>query len=104
MAPSYKEMSLQLRKRALRLLLSQLENGVLPWGSFTIVADEIGVARSTISRLWRQAHGAREQSWMIWEMKCFFPCLQLHLRLQWMEKEEKTHLQMELQLQVSNFI
>ena len=41
---------------------------------------------------------------MIREMKCFFPCLQLHLRLQWMEKEEKTHLQMELLLQVSNFI
>ena len=42
MAPSYKEMSLQLRKRALGLLLARLENGVLPWGSFTIVADEIG--------------------------------------------------------------
>ena len=65
MAPSYKEMSLQLRKRALGLLLSQLENGVLPWGSFTIVADQIGVARSTISRLWRQARGAREQSLII---------------------------------------
>ena len=61
MAPSYKEMSLQLQKRALGLLLSRLENGVLPWGSFTIVADKIGVARSTIIRLWRQARGAREQ-------------------------------------------
>ena len=58
-------MSLQLRKRALGLLLSRLENGVLPWGSFTIVADEIGVARSTISRLWGQARGAREQSLII---------------------------------------
>ena len=65
MAPSYKEMSLQLRKRALGLLLSRLENGVLLWGSFTIVADEIGVARSTISRLWRQARGARKQSLII---------------------------------------
>ena len=65
MAPSYKEMSLQLRKRALGLLLSRLENGVLPWGSFTIVADQIGVARSTISRLWRQARGARKQSLII---------------------------------------
>ena len=65
MAPSYKEMSLQLRKRALGLLLSRLENGVLRWGSFTIVADEIGVARSTISRLWRQAHGACGQSLII---------------------------------------
>ena len=65
MAPSYKEMSLQLRKRALGLLLSQLENGVLPWGSFTIVADQIGVSRSTISRLWGQARGAREQSLII---------------------------------------
>ena len=65
MAPSYKEMSLQLRKRALGLLLSRLENGVLPWGSFTIVADQIGVACSTISRLWRQARGAREQSLII---------------------------------------
>ena len=59
MAPSYKEMSLQLWKRA---LLSRLENGVLLWGSFTIVADQIGVACSTISRLWRQVHRAREQS------------------------------------------
>ena len=65
MAPSYKEMSLQLRKRALGLLLAWLEDGVLPWGSFTIVADQMGVARSTISRLWRQAHGARKQSLII---------------------------------------
>ena len=65
MAPSYKEMSLQLGKRVLGLLLSRLENGVLPWGSFTIVADQIGVARSTISRLWGQARGAREQSLII---------------------------------------
>ena len=65
MAPSYKEMSLQLRKRALGLLLSRLENGVLPWGSFTIVADEIGVARSTRRRLWQQARGACKQSLII---------------------------------------
>ena len=65
MAPSYEEMSLQLRKRALGLLLARLEDGVLPWGSFTIVADQIGVAHSTISRLWRQAHGAHEQSLII---------------------------------------
>ena len=65
MAPSYKEMSLQLWKRALGLLLSRLENGVLPWGSFTIVADQIGVSRSTISRLWGQARGARKQSLII---------------------------------------
>ena len=51
MASSYKEMLLQQWKRALGLLLSQLKDGVLPWGSLTIVADEIGVARSTISRL-----------------------------------------------------
>ena len=51
MAPSYKEMSLQLWKRALGLLLSRLEDGVLLWGALTIVADEIGVAHSTISRL-----------------------------------------------------
>ena len=65
MAPSYKEMSLQLWKRALGLLLSWLKDGVLPWGSLTIAADEIGVACSTISRLWRQAHGTREQSLII---------------------------------------
>ena len=65
MAPSYKEMSLQLRKRALGLLLSWLENGVLPWVSLTIVADQIGVSHSTISRLWRHAHGACEQSLII---------------------------------------
>ena len=64
-APSYKEMSLQLRKRALGLLLAWLEDGVLPWGSFTIVADQIGVACCTISRLWRQVRGAREQSLII---------------------------------------
>ena len=51
MAPSYKEMSLQLRKRALGLLLARLEDGVLPWGLFTIVADQIRVAHSTIRRL-----------------------------------------------------
>ena len=47
------------------LLLSQLKDGVLLWGSLTIVADEIGVAHSTISRLWRQACRAREQSQII---------------------------------------
>ena len=65
MAPSYKEMSLQLQKRALGLLLAQLEDGLLPWGSLTIVAEEIGVACSTISRLWWQARGARKQSLII---------------------------------------
>ena len=58
-------MSLQLLKKALGLLLAWLKDGVLPWGSLTIVAEEIGVARSTISRLWRQAHGARKQSLII---------------------------------------
>ena len=38
---------------------------MLPWGSYTIVADEVGVTRSTISRLCRQARGAREQSLII---------------------------------------
>ena len=57
MAPSYKEMSLQQRKHALGRLLSLLEDGVLPWGLFTIVADEMGVTRSTISRLWGLARG-----------------------------------------------
>ena len=65
MAPNYKEMSLQLQKRALGLLLGQLKDGVLPWGSLTIVADEIGVARSTISRLWQQVHRACKQSLII---------------------------------------
>ena len=65
MAPSYKEMSLQLQKRALGLLLGWLKDGVLPWGSLTIVAEEIRVACSTISRLWWQAYGAREQSLFI---------------------------------------
>ena len=53
------------QKRALGLLLSQLKDGVLPWGSLTIVTDEIGVTHSTISRLWGQAHGACEQSLII---------------------------------------
>ena len=65
MAPSYKEMSLEQRKRALGLLLSQLKDDVLLWGSLTIVADEIGVAHSTISRLWGQAHRAHEESLII---------------------------------------
>ena len=65
MASSYKEMSLQLRKMALGLLLARLEDGVLLWGSFTIVADQIGVACSTLSRLWRQARRARKQSLII---------------------------------------
>ena len=58
-------MSLQLLKKALGLLLAWLKDGVLPWGSLTIVAEEIGVARSTISRLWQQARGARKQSLII---------------------------------------
>ena len=65
MAPSYKDMQLQQQKRALGLLLSRLKDGVLSWGSLTIVADEIGVACSTISRLWRQVCGACEQSLII---------------------------------------
>ena len=65
MAPSYKEMSLEQRKRALGLLLSWLKDGVLPWGSLSIVTDEIGVARSTISRLWGQARRACEESLII---------------------------------------
>ena len=65
MVPSYKEMSLEQRKRVLGLLLSQSKDGVLPWGSLTIVTDDIGVACSTISRLWWQAHGAHEGSLII---------------------------------------
>ena len=65
MAPSYKEMLLEQRKRALGLLLSRLKDGVLSWGSLTIVADEIGVACSTISRLWVQVHRACEESLII---------------------------------------
>ena len=64
-APSYKEMSLEQWKRALGLLLSQSKDGVLLWGSLTIVADEIGVACSTISRLWWQACGAHKGSLII---------------------------------------
>ena len=56
---------MEQQKRALGLLLSQLKDGVLPWGSLTIVADEIGVAHSTISRLWWQARGAHEESLII---------------------------------------
>ena len=65
MAPSYKEMSLEQQKRALGLLLSWSKDGVLPWGSLTIVADEIGVACSTISRFWWQARGACKGSLII---------------------------------------
>ena len=56
---------MQLRKRALGLLLSRLKDGVLPWGSLTIVATEVGVACSTISRLWQLVHMACEQSLII---------------------------------------
>ena len=56
---------MQQRKRALGLLLSWLKDGVLLWGSLTIVADEIGVAHSTISRLWQQVYRACEQSLII---------------------------------------
>ena len=58
-------MLLEQRKRALDLLLSQSKDGVLPWGSLTIVAHEIGVAHSTISRLWQQACRACEESLII---------------------------------------
>ena len=47
------------------LLLSQLKDGVLPWGSLTIVTDEIGVARSTISRLWQQVQRPHKESLII---------------------------------------
>ena len=65
MASSYKEMLLEQWKRALGLLLSQSKDGVLPWGSLTIVADEIGVACSTISRLWGQVRRAHAESLII---------------------------------------
>ena len=65
MAPSYKEMLLEQWNRALGLLLSWLKDGVLPWGSLTIVTDKIGVPRSTISRLWGQVHGACKESLII---------------------------------------
>ena len=65
MAPSYKEMSLEQWKRALGFLLSWSIDGVLLWGSLTIVTDEIGVAHSTISRLWWQACRACEESLII---------------------------------------
>ena len=65
MAPSYKEMSLEQQKRALGLLLSQSKDGVLLWGSLTIVADEIGVACSTISWLWGQMRKAHKGSLII---------------------------------------
>ena len=65
MAPSYKEMSLDQWKRALGLLLSRLKDAVLLWGSLTIVADELGVARRTISRLWGQVRGAGKESLII---------------------------------------
>ena len=56
---------MEQQKRALGVLLSWLKDGVLPWGSLTIVADEIGVAHSTISMLWGQARGAHEESLII---------------------------------------
>ena len=65
MAPSYKKMSLEQWKMALGLLLSRSKDGVLPWGSLTIVTDEIGVARSTISRLWWQAYRACKGSLIV---------------------------------------
>ena len=65
MAPSYKEMLLEQWKRALGLLLSRSKDGVLPWGSLTIVTDEIGVAHSTISRLWGQERRGHKESLFI---------------------------------------
>ena len=65
MDPSYKEMLLEQQKRALGLLLSWSQDGMLPWGSLTIVTDEIGVACSTISRLWWQACRAHKASLII---------------------------------------
>ena len=56
---------MEQQKRALGLLLSRLKDGVLPWGSLTIVADEIGVARRTISRLWGQVRGACKESLIV---------------------------------------
>ena len=53
------------QKRPLGLLLSQLKDDVLLWGSLTIVADEIGVACCTISRLCGQVCWACEESLII---------------------------------------
>ena len=50
---------------ALGLLLSWSKDGVLLWGSLTIVTDEIRVACSTISRLWWQVCRACKGSLII---------------------------------------
>ena len=55
----------QHKSLALGLLLGWLKDGVLLWGSLTIVAEEIGVACSTISRLWQLVRGPRKQSLII---------------------------------------
>ena len=52
-------------EKGIGFIVGLVEDGVLPWGSFTIVADQVGVTRSTISRLWGQARGAHEQSLII---------------------------------------
>ena len=52
-------------EKGIGYIVGRLKDGVLPWGSLTIVAEEIGVAHSTISMLWRQGCRAREQSLII---------------------------------------
>ena len=97
MAPSYKEMSLEQQKRVLGLLLSQSKDGVLLWGSLTIVTDEIGVAHSTISRLWGQVCGACKESLIItpeialWNNSCVNVLKYSHVEFRQSLKEIPRH-------------
>ena len=49
-------------EKGIGFIVESVERWCVAVGSLTIVADEIGVTCSTISRLWRQARGACKQS------------------------------------------
>ena len=57
--PRYRELSLERRLEAVALLLAHQKNGILERGKLAMVAKKMGVAHSTISRLWKKAVSAR---------------------------------------------
>jgi DNA invertase Pin-like site-specific DNA recombinase len=53
------EMTEHQRVQALSMLLTFAEDGVLPYGCISKIAEKIGVTRSTLSKLWNKAGRAR---------------------------------------------
>lgn len=57
--PSNKHMTEKIRNDVYHKLLEISEDGVLPFGGITRVANEFSIHRSVVSRLWKQASAQR---------------------------------------------